>query len=42
MKRKADKPNNKMIKRAFRDGRPIGWRPKDQKSGTHKHAKLKK
>lgn len=42
MKRAADKPNTKLVKRKFINKQPAGWRPKDQKSGTYKHAKKKK
>jgi len=41
MKRRSDQPNNKLVKRAFINGRPVGWRVKDQKSSTYKHAKKK-
>lgn len=37
MKRRADQPNTKLLKRT----KAGGWRAKDQKSGTYKKSKKK-
>lgn len=39
MKRRAGVPNKKLLKKLIVNGRPQGWRAKDQKSGTFKKSK---